>query len=60
MLQVKSGEVHVWTGDVRVQIVMEVDTTKGKQAATQLRGIGQVSGHVGPDDPLPPPDFSRC
>jgi hypothetical protein len=60
MVQVKSGEVYVWTGDVRVIIFYLVDVAEGKRAVEELRGTGQVSGHIGPGDPLPPPDFSRC
>jgi hypothetical protein len=45
---------------VVVVIHVIVNTTQGRRAVEQLRGIGRVSGHIRPGDPLPPPDFSRC
>lgn len=60
MLQEVDGTIELWTGDVRVTILALVDTKQGRRAVDTLRGIGQVSGHIGPGDPLPPPNFSRC
>lgn len=58
--QRRDGAVYVWTDDVFINLILTVDFKRGPAAVNELRGVGQVSGHISPSDPLPPPDFSKC
>jgi hypothetical protein len=50
-------EAYLWTGGTSVKLSGNADLLE--EAIGQLRGIGPTAA-LGPGDPLPPPDLSRC